>query len=130
VVTQIARGGMATVWVAWRARRDGTREVIALKTLLPNLCQDQSFVHMFLDEARLLSEIHHPNVVGIRDVGIHEDVPYVSLEWVEGDSLAALCACSRARARTFRSVSRSGSWERAAWACTTRTSSATRTASS
>lgn len=90
VVTQIARGGMATVWVAWRERRDGSREVIALKTLLPNLSQDQSFVHMFLDEARLLSEIHHPNVVGIRDVGIHHDIPYVALEWVEGDSLAAL----------------------------------------
>src|SRR5688572_27713464 len=63
LVVQLARGGMATVWSAWRARRDGSPEVIALKTLLPNLSQDQSFVHMFLDEARLLSQINHPNVV-------------------------------------------------------------------
>lgn len=90
LVTQIAKGGMASVWVAWRERRSGAREVVALKTLLPNLCSDQSFVHMFLDEAKLLTQIRHPNVVGIRDVGIHADVPFVALEWVEGDSLSAL----------------------------------------
>lgn len=90
IVTQIAKGGMATVWVAWRKRRSGAREVVALKTLLPNLSSDLSFVHMFLDEARLLSEIRHPNVVAIRDVGVHGDVPFVALEWVEGDSLSAL----------------------------------------
>src|SRR5262245_9720786 len=90
LVTQIAKGGMASVWVAWRKRRNGAREVIALKTLLPNLTTDLSFVHMFLDEARLLSEIRHPNVVSIRDVGLHGDVPFVALEWVEGDSLSAL----------------------------------------
>jgi eukaryotic-like serine/threonine-protein kinase len=90
LVTQIAKGGMATVWVAWRQRKSGDREVVALKTLLPNLSSDLSFVHMFLDEARLLSEIRHPNVVAIRDVGTHGDVPFVALEWVEGDSLSAL----------------------------------------
>jgi serine/threonine protein kinase len=90
LVTQIAKGGMAAVWVAWRQRRSGAREVVALKTLLPNLSTDLSFVHMFLDEARLLSEIRHPNVVSIRDVGMHGDVPFVALEWVEGDSLSAL----------------------------------------
>jgi len=90
LVTQIAKGGMAAVWVAWRQRRSGAREVVALKTLLPNLSSDLSFVHMFLDEAKLLSEIRHPNVVAIRDVGMHGDVPFVALEWVEGDSLSAL----------------------------------------
>jgi serine/threonine-protein kinase len=90
LVTQIAKGGMAAVWLASRARRSGEREVVALKTLLPNLSSDVSFVHMFLDEARLLSEIRHPNVVSIRDVGMHGDIPFVALEWVEGDSLSAL----------------------------------------
>jgi eukaryotic-like serine/threonine-protein kinase len=90
LVTQIAKGGMAAVWVAWRQRRSGEREVVALKTLLPNLSADLGFVHMFLDEARLLAEIRHPNVVAIRDVGLHGDVPFVALEWVEGDSLSAL----------------------------------------
>jgi serine/threonine-protein kinase len=90
LVTQIAKGGMAAVWLASRTRRSGGREVVALKTLLPNLSTDLSFVHMFLDEARLLSEIRHPNVVAIRDVGLHGDIPFVALEWVEGDSLSAL----------------------------------------
>ncbi len=80
LVTQIAKGGMAAVWLAARQRRSGEREVVALKTLLPNLSSDVSFVHMFLDEARLLSEIRHPNVVAIHDVGMHGDIPFVALE--------------------------------------------------
>jgi serine/threonine-protein kinase len=99
LVTQIAKGGMAAVWLATRKRRSGEPEVIALKTLLPNLSSDLSFVHMFLDEARLLSEIRHPNVVAIRDVGMHGDIPYVALEWVEGDSLSSLLRALSAKGK-------------------------------
>lgn len=99
LVTQIAKGGMAAVWLAARQRRSGEREVVALKTLLPNLSSDVSFVHMFLDEARLLSEIRHPNVVAIRDVGMHGDIPFVALEWVEGDSLSALLRALSAKGK-------------------------------
>lgn len=99
LVTQIAKGGMAVVWLASRQRRSGEREVVALKTLLPNLSADLSFVHMFLDEARLLSEIRHPNVVSIRDVGMHGDIPFVALEWVEGDSLSALLRTMSAKGK-------------------------------
>jgi serine/threonine-protein kinase len=99
LVTQIAKGGMAVVWLASRQRRSGECEVVALKTLLPNLSSDLAFVHMFLDEARLLSEIRHPNVVAIRDVGMHGDIPYVALEWVEGDSLSALLRALSAKGK-------------------------------
>ncbi len=90
LVTQIARGGMATVWVAFRQHSDGRREVVALKVLLPHLVGEASFVSMFLDEARLLSKIQHPNVVAIRDVGTDTGLPYVALEWVDGDALSSL----------------------------------------
>ena len=99
LVTQIAKGGMAVVWLASRLRRSGEREVVALKTLLPNLSADLAFVHMFLDEAKLLSEIRHPNVVAIRDVGMHGDIPFVALEWVEGDSLSALLRALSSKGR-------------------------------
>lgn len=90
LVTQIARGGMATVWVAFRQRRDGRREVVALKVLMSHLASEETFVSMFLDEARLLSKIQHPNVVAIRDVGTDTGLPYVALEWVDGDALSSL----------------------------------------
>ena len=73
--------------------------MVALKTLLPNLSADLAFVHMFLDEAKLLSEIRHPNVVAIRDVGMHGDIPFVALEWVEGDSLSALLRALSSKGR-------------------------------
>jgi eukaryotic-like serine/threonine-protein kinase len=90
LVTPIAKGGMAMVWVAWRARRQKAREVVALKVLLPHLAGDAGFVKMFLDEARLLMRIEHANVVRIRDVGTDGGLPHVALEWVDGDSLSSL----------------------------------------
>lgn len=90
LVAQVARGGMASVWVAVRDRGDGRREAVALKVLLPHLTSEETFVSMFLDEARLLSRIQHPNVVAIRDVGALAGLPYVALEWVDGDSLSSL----------------------------------------
>lgn len=90
LVTQIARGGMATVWVAFRERKGGQREVVALKVLMSHLCGEETFVSMFLDEARLLSRIQHPNVVAIKNVGTEAGLPYVALEWVDGDSLSSL----------------------------------------
>lgn len=97
LVTQIARGGMAMVWVAFRKRSDGRREVVALKVLMPHLVGEETFVRMFLDEARLLSKIKHPNVVAIRDVGTDAGLPYVALEWVDGDSLSSLLKVLEAR---------------------------------
>lgn len=99
LVTRLAKGGMAFVWMGVRRRSSGAKEVAALKTLLPSLSHDRAFVHMFLDEAKLLSEIHHPNVVSIRDVGTHGDVPYVVLEWVEGDTLSALLRALAAKSK-------------------------------
>ena len=99
LITRLAKGGMAYVWMAWRARSSGKKEIIALKTLLPSLSHDLVFVHMFLDEAKLLTEIRHPNVVSIRDVGVHADITYVALEWVEGDTLSALLRALAAKGK-------------------------------
>lgn len=90
LVRRIAKGGMATIWVAWRRRSQGGREVVAVKIILAHLAVDRAFVRMFLDEARLLTNIHHPNVVRIRDLGIQDHLPYVAIEWIDGDTLAAL----------------------------------------
>ncbi len=92
LVRRIARGGMAAIWVAWRRRRRGGREVAAIKIILPHLAVERAFLRMFFDEVRLLGGIRHPNVVRVRDLGVHERLPYVVLEWVHGDSLAAVLA--------------------------------------
>lgn len=89
LLTKLATGGMATVYVGSKQGVAGFERLVAIKCCHPHLREDQEFVSMFLDEARLAARIHHPNVVATLDVGC-TDVVYLVMEYVEGDSLVAL----------------------------------------
>lgn len=93
LLLRIGRGGMATVWVA-REQATKTREerLVAVKAMLPDLAEESEFVRMFLDEVRLVRAIRHPNVVSVYDVGEHEGVMWMAMEWVEGESLHTVIA--------------------------------------
>jgi serine/threonine-protein kinase len=86
VLLCIARGGMATVWAARQHGARGFNRLVALKTVLPELCEPE-FESMFLDEARVAARIHHPNVCEIFELVEHEGVLGLSMEWVDGDTL-------------------------------------------
>ncbi len=86
----VAQGGMAQVWVARMQTQLGMQRLVAVKAILAEHAEDPRFHAMFLDEARIISAVHHPNVAHILDLGEHAGVLYHVLEWVEGDSLAAL----------------------------------------
>jgi serine/threonine-protein kinase len=64
----IARGGMATIHLARLLGADGFSRMVAAKRLHPELTEDGEIVEMLLDEARIASKIHHPNVVPVLDV--------------------------------------------------------------
>ena len=81
----IGQGGMATVYLA--VQQSLARDV-ALKVLLPQLAQDPVATERFLREARFAAQLHHPHVVAIHDVGIHEGVPYISMGYEPGGTLA------------------------------------------
>jgi serine/threonine-protein kinase len=85
----LAQGGMALVWLA-RIDGLGYDKIVVIKTILPKYAQDVRFQNMFLDEARITTRIHHPNVAGILDVGEHNGTLYMAMEWVDGDSLSRL----------------------------------------
>jgi eukaryotic-like serine/threonine-protein kinase len=93
LLLRIGRGGMATVWVA-RERGPTTEEdrLVAVKAMLPELADETEFVRMFLDEVKLVRSIRHPNVVNVYDVGEHDGVMWMSMEWVEGESLHTVIA--------------------------------------
>jgi len=84
----IAQGGMAAVWAARRRGVHGFSKTVAIKTMLPEISEEPQFERMFLDEARVASRIIHPNVVQILDLGEQDDVLYLVMEWVDGESLA------------------------------------------
>jgi serine/threonine-protein kinase len=86
----IAQGGMATVWAARHKGRRGFQKTVAIKTMLPSLSDDPQFEKMFLEEARLASGIHHPNVAEILDLGEQDDVLYIVMEWVDGEALSVI----------------------------------------
>src|SRR5580693_3717277 len=86
----IASGGMATVWLARLRGKRGFEKLFAIKTIRTELVDDPRFQEMFLDEARLASGIQHPNVAQILDLGEQEDVLFIVMEWVDGDSLAKI----------------------------------------
>jgi serine/threonine protein kinase len=93
LVLRVGRGGMASVWVA-RERAQTTKDdrLVAIKVMLTELADENEFIKMFLDEVRLVRSIHHPNVVDVYDVGEHEGMMWMSMEWVEGESLHTVIA--------------------------------------
>src|SRR5919107_5558639 len=87
VVSRIARGGMATVYLAVDRRLD--REV-ALKVMHPHLAEGSSgaaFVARFRREARAAARLTHPGLVGVYDQGVDGDTSYLTLEYVDGTNL-------------------------------------------
>jgi serine/threonine-protein kinase len=83
----VAYGGMARVWAARQQGQRGFQKTVAIKTILPHLAHNPEFERMFLDEARIASGVHHPNVTEIYELGEEGHVLYLAMEWVNGDSL-------------------------------------------
>jgi serine/threonine-protein kinase len=87
VTFELARGGMATVYLARTSGRAGLHRFVALKCIRPDLARDPGFVDMFFDEARIASQIHHPNVCGVLDFDVQGDLYYLALELLSGQTL-------------------------------------------
>jgi TonB family protein len=85
VLRLLGHGGMATVYLA--QQKSLGREV-ALKILIPALASDPVATERFLREARVSAKLHHPNIVAIFDVGVHEGVPYMSIAYEPGGTVA------------------------------------------
>jgi serine/threonine-protein kinase len=81
---------MADVWLARLHSKPDFERLFAIKTVLPREADSAVFRTMFLDEARLVSRIDHPNVVRVTDLGEYEGLPYLVMELIEGDALDKL----------------------------------------
>ena len=89
ILRPLGHGGMAVVDLA----RDAELERdVALKRLAENFARDDELRARFLREARLAARLSHPNVVRIYDVGEDDGAPFIAMEYVDGETLAALCA--------------------------------------
>ncbi len=85
ILRLLGHGGMATVYLALQ---QSLRREVALKILLPALAQDHTATERFLREARVSAKLHHPHIVAIYDVGVYEGVPYMSIAYEPGGTVA------------------------------------------
>jgi eukaryotic-like serine/threonine-protein kinase len=80
-------GGMATIYLAWD---HALQRRVALKRLKPDLIDDPTAVQTLHDEARVLAQLRHPNILEIFDAHLDERQPYLVTELIEGQPLSRL----------------------------------------
>lgn len=90
IVRPIGEGGMAQVYLCVRRGAGGFEKRVVMKVLHSRFLGDQQYVQMFLDEARLLARIQHPNVVNVFEVECVDGIPYLAMEYVNGPTLGRL----------------------------------------
>jgi serine/threonine protein kinase len=90
LIRRLAAGGMAEIYLAEHHGEAGFVRPVVIKRVLPTLTQNPEFTSMFLDEARLLARLSHPNVVHVYDFGRIEDTYFLALEYVRGGNLREL----------------------------------------
>ena len=95
LIDRVAVGGMAEVFKAKRSGVEGFEKVVALKRILPHLSENQEFLTMFVDEAKMVAGLTHPNIVQIYDLGKIETSYYIAMEYVHGHDLRSIVKRTR-----------------------------------
>ncbi|HYK02786.1 MAG TPA: TonB family protein [Thermoanaerobaculia bacterium] len=90
LVEKIATGGMAEVWKARMRGVEGFQKIVAIKKILPHLSDNQDFIEMFVDEAKLAAQLNHNNIIHIYDLGKIQNSYYIAMEYIDGFDLKTI----------------------------------------
>jgi serine/threonine-protein kinase len=90
LLEQLGEGGMGAVWLARLTGTGGFEKLCIVKTVLPAIAKDASFVSRFLHEGRVLTQLQHSNIAQVFDMGEEGETLYLALEYVAGIDLARL----------------------------------------
>jgi serine/threonine protein kinase len=90
LVHQIAVGGMAEIYLAKTRGIAGFEKYVALKMIHPNFSQDEQFIEMLIDEAKISVQLQHANIAQTFDLGRVEQFYYITMEYVDGADLYKL----------------------------------------
>jgi len=95
ILKKIATGGMAEVFLAKRVAMKGFEKLLAIKRILPQFSENEEFISMFIDEAKLAAQLNHRNIVQIYDFGNQQGFYYIAMEYVFGKDLRTILKKSR-----------------------------------
>src|SRR5262249_27808429 len=90
LLKRLAGGGMGEVYLARQRGPAGFEKLLVIKTLLPHLCEDEEFISMFKDEARLCAHLVHPNICQVFEFDEVKGTWFIAMEYVRGEDLRRL----------------------------------------
>ena len=92
ILHPIGRGGMAQVYKGYHQQ---LARFVAIKVLHTNLIEEPDFLARFHREAKSVAALHHPNIVQIYDIDVHNEIYYIVMELLEGGSLKSILSVYR-----------------------------------
>ncbi|MET0386016.1 MAG: serine/threonine-protein kinase [Polyangiales bacterium] len=101
VIKRLEAGGMAEVYLGESSSVEGFKKRVAIKRVLPHLAQNENFIQMFLDEARLSARLSHANIVSVFDISARDDTYFLIMEFVDGANLKRILESVHRRRLTF-----------------------------
>ncbi|HSG06076.1 MAG TPA: serine/threonine-protein kinase, partial [Nitrospiria bacterium] len=90
LLEKVGSGGMAELFMAKQTGLKGFEKMMAIKRILPHLTEDQEFVSMFINEAKLAALLTHENIVQIFDLGHIENSYFIAMEYIMGKDLRTI----------------------------------------
>ncbi|MGE0549342.1 MAG: serine/threonine-protein kinase [Kofleriaceae bacterium] len=101
VISHLATGGMAQIYLARTTGLGSFERHVVLKTILAERASDQRFVTMFLDEAKLAATLNHQNVAQVYEVDQADGAYFMAMEYVHGENARAILETSLRRGWTI-----------------------------
>ncbi|MFZ5438800.1 MAG: protein kinase domain-containing protein [Myxococcota bacterium] len=83
-------GGMAEVWRAKTFGAGGFERIVAIKRILPNIAEDEEFISMFLDEAKITVQLNNANIAQIYELNNLSNSYFIAMEYVSGKDMRAV----------------------------------------
>lgn len=97
---KIARGGMAEIYIAKTEQSKDAASLCCVKRILPHYANDDEFIQMFRDEAKICQRFNHPNLIKVSDFTEIEGTWAIVMDLVAGSDLRAIfAACEKAKTR-------------------------------
>ncbi|HEV8267197.1 MAG TPA: protein kinase, partial [Thermoanaerobaculia bacterium] len=90
-------GGMAEVFKARMRGEEGFEKIVAIKRILPHMADNDDFITMFVDEAKLAAQLTHNNIIHIYDLGKVDAYHYIAMEYVDGKDLRSILKMGQER---------------------------------